>query len=463
MDFLERFAERHRDRLVGVATTVRLARGEFLLRRGERGGDVFRVAEGELEVIDNRTQPIIVLDVIGRGGVVGEMSFLEDSVRNADVRTPDGAICQRWDRAALLRILDQEAAFAAEFYRVLAGMLVERNRATVSSAVAGGMGGTKIPRGPTNEVAAADGGALAEALRARFMELEPLIRRDRVAADRELGAALRNFAAALGEALARMSDEDGRIAGQVVTRELHPYTMRSHLGELALDRDAGTVGVRGAMAHLLANKPEGDGPLGEVLDGWLLGLPTCRGIRERGAFALQMVLEALPADPPLRLMVVNTTGGLVPGLLAQLGGRVPGEITCVDESRAALSTAEASGRARDLRLRLIQDDLVGLCMGRSTIRHAPQQIVVLDGLLEYLPERLAASLFRWARSVLVPGGTLIVTGLVPSPDDPVFRHVLAWPLVRLRTNALARLLQGAGFAEARTYEVATAGLVGVAR
>ena len=123
MDFLERFAERHRDRLVGVATTVRLARGEFLLRRGERGGDVFRVAEGELEVIDNRTQPIIVLDVIGRGGVVGEMSFLEDSVRNADVRTPDGAICQRWDRAALLRILDQEAAFAAEFYRVLAGML----------------------------------------------------------------------------------------------------------------------------------------------------------------------------------------------------------------------------------------------------------------------------------------------------------------------------------------------------
>ena len=438
MDFLERFAERHRDRLVGVATTVRLARGEFLLRRGERSGDVFRVAEGELEVIDNRTQPIIVLDVIGRGGVVGEMSFLEDSVRNADVRTPDGAICQRWDRAALLRILDQEAAFAAEFYRVLAGMLVERNRATVSSAVAGGMGGTKIPRGPTNEVAAADGEALAEALRARFMER-------------------------LGEGLARMSDEDGRIAGQVVTRELHPYTMRSHLGELALDRDAGTVGVRGAMAHLLANKPEGDGPLGEVLDGWLLGLPTCRGIRERGAFALQMVLEALPADPPLRLMVVNTTGGLVPGLLAQLGGRVPGEITCVDESRAALSTAEASGRARDLRLRLIQDDLVGLCMGRSTIRHAPQQIVVLDGLLEYLPERLAASLFRWARSVLVPGGTLIVTGLVPSPDDPVFRHVLAWPLVRLRTNALARLLQGAGFAEARTYEVATAGLVGVAR
>ncbi|MES2641676.1 MAG: cyclic nucleotide-binding domain-containing protein [Myxococcota bacterium] len=466
MDFLDRFSERHRDRLSGVATTVRLARGELLLRRGERGGDLFRVAEGELEVIDTRTQPVIVLDVIGRGGVVGEMSFLEDSVRSADVRAPEAAICQRWERAALVRLLEQEAQLASEFYRVLAGMLVERNRAVMSSAVAGAIGGSGIPRGPTNEVAAADGKALADALRARLMELEPLIRRDRLTADRELGAAFRNFGAALGEALARMSDEDGRIAGDVVTAELHPYVMRSHVGELALDRgEVGTVGVPGAMAHLLANKPEGDGPLGEMLDAWLLALPTSRGFRERRALSLQTILEALPANPPLRVLVVNTTGGIVPSLLAQLGGRMPSEITCVDGNRAALAAVEAASahRARDLRLRLVQDDLVGVCLGRSSIRHTPQHIVVLDGLLEYLPERLAAALFRWARGLLAPGGTLVVNGLLPSTDDPVFRHVLSWPLVRLRPNALIRLLDGTGFAESKVYEVATAGLVGVAR
>ncbi len=465
MDFLDRFAERHRERLVGLATTVRLARGELLLRRGERGGDLFRVAEGELEIIDTRTQPVIVLDVIGRGAVVGEMSFLEDSVRSADVRAPEGAICQRWDRAALLRLLEQEATFSADFYRVLAIMLVERHRAVMTSAVAGAIGGTGIPRGPTNELAAADGKALADALRARLMELEPLLRRDRATADREIGAALRNFAAALDEALARMSDEDGRLAGSVVNRELHPYVMRSHLGELVLDRDAGTVGVGGAMAHLLANRPEGDGPLGEILDAWLLGLPSSRGFRERGALTLQTVLEALPAEPPLRLLVVNAGGGLVPGLLAQLRGRMPAEITCVDGDRAALAAVEiaAAGRGRDLRLRLVKDDLVGLCVGRSSIRHAQQHIVVLDGLLEYLPERLAASLLRWARGVLAPGGTLVANGLGPSADDPVFRHVMSWPLVRLRTNALVRLLDGAGFTESKVYEVANTGLVAVAR
>ncbi|MFN7146554.1 MAG: cyclic nucleotide-binding domain-containing protein, partial [Myxococcota bacterium] len=314
MDFLDRFSPRDRDRLLAVATPQRLARGEVLLRRGERGGDLFRVAEGELEVVDTRSQPVVVLDVVGKGGVVGEMSFLHDSLRSADVRAPEGAVCLRWERAQLVRMLEQEPLLAAGFYRALAGLLVERNKATVSSAVAGGLGGTAFPRGPTNLVASADGMALAAALRARFMEVEPHIRRDRESAEREIAAALRNFVAALEEALARMSDVDRRVAGQVVCHELHPYTMRSHLGELALDRESGALGAAALMAHLLANRPGGDGPLGEMLDAWLLGLPTSRGFRERRALALQTILDAIPSDPPLRVLVVAAGGGVVPAL-----------------------------------------------------------------------------------------------------------------------------------------------------
>ncbi len=461
MDFLDRFSPRDRERLLAAASTHRLGRGELLVRRGERGGDLFRVAEGELEIVDTRSQPVIVLDVVGKGGVVGEMSFLQDSVRSADVRAPEGATCLRWERSQLLRMLEQEPLLAAGFYRALATMLVERSKATVTSAVTGGMGGSAIPRGPTNEVAAADGRALAEALRARFMELEPLIRRDRAAAERELGAALRNFAAALAEALARMSDEDGRVAGQVVSRELHPYTMRSHLGELALDRESGALGAHPVMSHLLANRAVGDGPLGEMLDAWLLGLPTARGFRERGALALQAVLDALPCEPPVRVLVVNATGGIVPALAAQLRGRIAAEITCVDGDRDALAALEAAvgPRPRELRLRLVQEDLAVLCLGRSTIRFAPQQILVLDGVFEYLPERVAASLLRWARGMLAPGGTVVVTSLLPSTDDPVLRHVLEWPLVRRTRPATVRLLEGAGFGGVHAYEAAGTGLV----
>lgn len=463
MDFLDRFSPRDRDRLVSAATTIRLARGELLLRRGDRGGDMYRVAEGELEVIDTRSQPVIVLDVIARGAVVGEMSFLQDGVRSADVRAPEGAICQRWDRASLLRIFEQEPAFAAGFYRVLGMMLVERHRVTVTNVVSGAMHGHGIPRGPTNDVAAADGRALAEALQARFVDLELLLRRDRAAAERELGSALRNFEAALNEALSRMSEEDGRIAGREVERELHPYIIRSHLGELALDRVSGTLELPGLLEHIAASRGAGDGPLGEILDSWLLNLPTCRGIRERTATAASAVMDNLPPVPPLRLLVVNGATGLCTSLLSQLRGRMAGEITCVDNNPATLAAISTLPRSKDLRLRLVKEDLVAFSLDRSRMQLQEQQIVVIDGLLEYLPDRVAASALHRARQLVGAGGALITSSLLPSPDDVIFRHTLRWPLVRRTRPATERLFEGAGFHSIRSYEAGVAGLVVVGR
>ncbi len=466
MDFLDCLSERDRDRLLASATTARLARGELLLRRGERGGDLFRVAEGELEVVDTRSQPVIVLDVLGPGALVGEMSFVQDCVRSADVRATNGAICQRWERGSLTRLLEKEPQLAAGFYRALATMVVERHRATTTSAVTGAVGGGQgIPRGPTNEEAVADGHALAQALQTRLMELEPLFRRDRVSAERDLGVALRNFTAALGEALARMSEVDGRLAGEVVRRELHPYTTRSHLGELARERESSGDGSLALMHHILHNRAGGDGPMGEVLDHWLLSSPTTRGLRERRALAVQEVMGALPPDPPLRMLVVNVSGGLVPAVFEQLGGRMPGEITCIDSDRAALSSIElaAASRPGALRARLIEDDLVRLCLGRSPMRFAPQHIVVLDGLLEYLPERVAAAALRWARGLLAPDGVAICTSLLPSADEALYRFLLSWPTVRRSAAATARLLGAAGFSSIRVHEAAGVGAVAIGR
>jgi extracellular factor (EF) 3-hydroxypalmitic acid methyl ester biosynthesis protein len=463
VDFLDRFSPRDRDRLVGAATTIRLARGELLLRRGERGGDMYRVAEGELEVIDTRSQPVIVLDVIARGAVVGEMSFLQDGMRSADVRAPEGAICQRWDRGSLLKLFEQEPAFAAGFYRVLGMMLVERHRVTITNVVSGAMHGHGIPRGPTNDIAAADGRALAEALQTRFVELELLLRRDRTAAEREVGSALRNFEAALNEALARMSEEDGRTAGREVERQLHPYTIRSHLGELALDRGSGSIELRPLLDHISANRPAGDGPLGEILDLWFLGLPSCRGIRERTAAAANAVMDALPHVPPMRLLVVNGTTSFCATLLGQLRGRMAGEITCVDSDPDTLAAISNLPRSKDLRLRLVKEDLVAFCLDRSQMQLPEQQIVVIDGLLEYLPDRVAASALHRARQLVGPGGTLVTTSLLPSPDDVVFRYPLRWPIVRRTRPATERLFEGAGFHDMRCYEVGVAGLVVVGR
>ena len=464
MDFLERFSSRDRERLLATASILRLSKGELLIRRGEPGGDIYRVLEGELEVIDSRSQPVVVLDVIGEGAVVGEMAFLDEAVRSADVRAAEGSVVQRWERPALMRVLEADHAFAASFYRVLAQLVTDRSRAVRTLAATGAFVGGGKGRGE-NELAARVGERLAHSLRDRLIELEPAIRRDRTAARREVMTALHNFQERAAGELGRLPDEDAALAGERLGRELHPYFIRSHLGEIALDRPSGHLADPAAVAHIHLAEPEGDGPLGEFLDEWLLNLPTARALRERTALLADMIMEHVPPDGALRLLLVNVGAGQLLAALLPHVDRVRGEIVCVDAARDALAVVDRklAARPRDLRLRLVQEDLGGLALGRARVRHAPQSIVVLDGMLEYLPERAAAALLSWAHGQLLRGGVVLATTVASSADEVVFEHGLGWPMVRRTQQALEGLLGGGGFGEGRVYAAGGAGLVGVGR
>ncbi len=463
MDFLERFAERDRERLLEASTPVRLARGEYLLKRGEKGGDVYRVAEGELEIIDNRSQPAVVLDVIGKGAMVGEMAFLEDQVRTADVRAAENSVVHRWDRRALMRILDADPTFAAGFYRGLAGLAVDRARAITTNAMVGAIGGGRGPA-PGNEAAVAQGRRLAAGVRGRLLEIEPVIRRDRALAHRELLSALHSFSEAAQQAFARLSEEDLAAAGAEIARELHPYVMRSQLGELAIDRPDGHCGSIATLAHLLHGQPMGDGPLGEMFDEWLLTLPTSRAFRERTAVLEALLGECLPAVPPFRILALSASSvGCLPRQLEHLG-RLGGEIICIDQTREIQSVVDAQlhARPRNVRIKHVVDDLGRLVLGRARIAYAPQHVVIVDGVVEYLPERVAVSLMRYAHDLLAPGGHVLVTSMVPAPDDALYRFLLNWPMVRRSRSAIQELLEGADLVDARTYEAGSAGVAAIA-
>ena len=462
MDFLERFNDRERERLLSVAQTVRLARGQGLLRRGEPGGDLYRVDEGELEVIDSRSQPVIVLQVIGKGSMVGEMAFLDESPRSADVRAAEGATCQRWERRTLVKLLQEEPTLGARFYEMVARMLSERVR---DNLVLSGAGGNRSGGARGSEQAAGMGRSLGDAIRSKFMEVEPLLKRDKVLARREALTALHNFQEGLAEGDHRLSDVDKLEFGASVARELHPYLVRSKLGSLAVDRASGHSGDPATIAHVLGNKPEGDGSIGEFIDEWLLGLPTSMALRERRSLGTQSVVESLPADAAVRLLLLNAGGSPLLRDLEPYLGRMRGEIICVDSSREALAAIDAAmtNRPRDLRLKLVQEDLGAVCLGQARSRFPPQDIVVIDGLMDYVPERLGVSLLSWCSGQIAPAGRLVATSLADTPDDPVYRHLLNWPLVRRTRLGLTGLLRGASFVDVRVWSALSAGLVATAR
>jgi CRP-like cAMP-binding protein len=139
MSFLDRFPAEQRKTFLDNSERLEVGPGQYLMRRGEPGGDVFVVASGQLEVVDRRPNPEVVLAVMSPGQVVGEVGFLDNSPRSADVRAGNGAVVHRWRKEDLQALLQREPKIASTFYETIARVASGRLRDLTTTAVASAM------------------------------------------------------------------------------------------------------------------------------------------------------------------------------------------------------------------------------------------------------------------------------------------------------------------------------------
>ncbi len=433
---------------MAAGRTVELSRGEHLIRRGERGGDMYLVEEGTLEVVDTRSSPEVVITLMGPGALVGEMAFLDEAPRAADVRAASDARCLVWERDLLLRALQGDAAFSKAFYEALAVDLVARLRAFGSTAVVGAIGKREEADSSTAMLLGRKAQRLSVAARDGFLEADARFRRD--VGDAEAVVAVQETFRGLVDGVAsllggRGGPELASKAGEQLHRELHPYLIRARTGQLATEPPEGHAGGTRVMAHLLRGRPAGDGAFGQALDAAVLELPTADAFRRRSKLAARSLLAALPEGAARVTVVPAAAGGVLPRVYASLGEHGC-QITAVDGSTESLRRLEdiLPPLPQHSALRLLHEDLAMLVSGRSSLKPPPQDFVVVDGLAEYLPDRMVAALARWCRDILVPGGELILTGIGEAPDAAIFDHLLQWPLVRRDGAALRALVEAAG-------------------
>jgi CRP/FNR family transcriptional regulator, cyclic AMP receptor protein len=70
---------------LGKSLQITVAEGELLIKEGEESKSMFLLTRGTLEVYKTRSDKKIVLSIIKPGEVVGEMSFLSNVARSANV------------------------------------------------------------------------------------------------------------------------------------------------------------------------------------------------------------------------------------------------------------------------------------------------------------------------------------------------------------------------------------------
>ena len=184
----------------------------------------------------------------------------------------------------------------------------------------------------------------------------------------------------------------------------------------------------------------------ESLDRWLLDRPTFTALRSVPAQLGKAVKAHLRTDRERNLLVINAGAG---SLIASLTHNVaqPGTmITVLDQSRDALAFLDAgiTHRPTTVKLATVQENLAQFAMGR--IRHTidPQDGIVIHGLIEYMPDRIAVSMLRVAKSLLADGGVVFISALGASPDHYLLDHLLSWPTVRRSPEAIENLFDAAG-------------------
>lgn len=462
MSFLDRFTPEQRRLFEGAGSLLDLTKGQYLLRRGEPGGDIYYVRSGSLEVVDNRSTPEVILAVFEAGNAVGELAFIDDSPRSADVRAGTDAQVMRFARDDLRALLGRQPALAAAFYEAIARQAADRIRSLTNQAMQGAIGRSE----PRNAAGMArireEARRISELTKEVFLDCETRLRQDPT--DQEAQDKVRAMLDRLQDEVRTLftthPEPDSAAAGaKILCRELHPYLVRSSLAERCIRRQHGVSGTAEILAHVLVDSAGGDGQLGEILDRWLLDRPMLKALRAFREPTLQLVQEFLPKHRNRRLLVVNAGTGSLVASLTHAVAQKPTVITVVDQSREALAFLDAglSIRPRAVELKTVQENLPAFAIGRARTTFPPQDAIVLHGLVEYMPDRLVVSMLSVCKQMLAPHGVVLLCSLGPSEDHELLDWLLSWPTIRRSRDATLRLFEAAGLDvadEAETYRPA---------
>jgi CRP-like cAMP-binding protein len=118
-------------RLLAATEAVAVEEGDSILRKGSPSRSLILVEEGEVAVVEESLGETIVLAMVGPGGVVGEVGFLDGEVRTHDVVATGPARLRRLTRERLLDLVRDDTPLFAKLSLSLAELLAQRFRSAV--------------------------------------------------------------------------------------------------------------------------------------------------------------------------------------------------------------------------------------------------------------------------------------------------------------------------------------------
>lgn len=180
------------------------------------------------------------------------------------------------------------------------------------------------------------------------------------------------------------------------------------------------------------------GTIEAALDGCILQLPIVWQHRAKVAWQARLVRRGLADRAEARVLSIACGGSrdlllLEPHELARLAVA----LVDFDGDALALSRARLDGKVRELAC--VQGNVLRLL---NRLRAAgPFDVILIGGLLDYLPERAAVMLLQHALAMLAPRGVLGATNLAAgNPWRPMLELIADWTIIERDAQQMSRLL-----------------------
>ena len=433
----------------------------LLTEEGQHPDAVYIVLEGLLGVRVASMGDELV-NTVGAGEIVGEMSFLENRPAAATVFAAENSLVLALSRAKLENKMRDDPRFAAHLYRSFAIINARRLRNSVNTL------GRMLQE---KSAAARPVAARWRELSARLQDFKDLVQQ----ADEE---ALKNFGEIPAVFAKRVQESFGELNGFIndrlgetssdhasvkaalgaqLKRELLPYILLTKLGERYYSKPRGYAGDYQTIDLIYQNQPAGSGRIGPLLDRCFLNIGPAHAVRNRRALLAEEILhvvEAKSGKEPAR--VTSMAAGPAAEIFDVFNGlqsKSQMVATLIDIDLQAL--AFVGDRVEKQRLRsqiqLINSSMVYLATGRQNLKLKDQDLVYSIGIIDYFNDKFVVALLNYIYDILRHGGKVILGNYHPkNTARALMDYVLDWKLIHRTEADMDRLFERSKFGRPTT-------------
>lgn len=448
-------------------------RGEELIVTGEQAECFYYVENGTFEVSYTSRNTAIVVALIGPQSVFGEIGFFDQMTRTRNIRAVEDAQVRIFNQRVMAAVRENDSGIYASFMEFLLRSVCTRfrqilnDRGPLSAYAASLSTGKEQFKGlqplPADLLGSAGWRQLnrqIEDFKAAVFDLTYRLQRD---TSKNISSDLLSEGMALLDSFnqqLRMSEEgiapdDVPLLWGYAFKELFPYFMRSRFAERAYYKPKGYAGDFELIELIYRNKPDGDGKLGRLIDGWLLEQIPSQAVRNRRRL-LSGLLDRLCReclDGGRNISIMNLACGPCRELfdfLAHCDYSAQISALCVDIDADALQYADqhVNTAPHHATVRFMRENVIKWSLGRAKQDLPPQDIIYSSGLCDYLDSRVMLRLVGRCYDQLTPGGVLIVGNFTPAnPDRHFMDNIMYWRLIHRDERDMRELFAESPFGD----------------